>query len=80
MQWIVAGNINRDVVGQWLEALEKSLQQNLERSESYVLIWDNASFHLGGNLETIVRKHRIRIVQLPAYSPDLTPLNTVGLS
>ncbi len=74
MPWVVTGNINRDVVGQWLEALGKSLQQAQEKPKPHVLIWDNASFHLGGNLETIARKYRIRIVQLPAYSPDFNPI------
>jgi transposase len=39
-----------------------------------VLIWDNARFHLGGELLTIAKHYRIRIVQLPAYSPDFNPI------
>lgn len=76
MPWVVAGNINRQVVEQWLEALGKSLQQGQEKPIPYVLIWDNASIHLGGNLEAIARKYQIRIVQLPAYSPDLNPIES----
>ena len=72
--WVVAGNINWAVVEQWLEALGKALQQNLENPIPSVLIWDNARFHFGGRLEAIARKYHIRLVQLPAYSPDLNPI------
>lgn len=76
MPWVVAGNINREVIEQWLETLGKSLQYGREKPKPYVLvpIWDNARFHLGGNLETIAKKYHIRLVQLPAYSPDLNPI------
>lgn len=74
MPWVVTGNINRALVEQWLEALGKSLQQGQEKPKPYVLIWDNASFHLGGQLKAIAEKYRIRLVQLPAYSPDLNPI------
>ncbi|WP_081485833.1 transposase [Thiothrix nivea] len=74
MPWVVTGNINRMIVEQWLEALGKSLQQGQEKPKPYVLVWDNASFHLGGDLEAIAMKYQIRIIQLPAYSPDLNPI------
>lgn len=74
MPWVITGNINRTVVEQWLEALGKSLPQDPTDPKEYVLIWDNASFHLGGELKTIAKQYRIRIVQLPAYSPDLNPI------
>jgi transposase len=54
----------------------KSLQHGQEKPKPYVLIWDNACVHLSGNLETIAKKYRIRLVQLPAYSPDLNPIES----
>lgn len=74
MPWVVTGNINRQLVEQWLEALGEHLQQGQEKLIPYVLIWDNARFHLGGKLQAIAKKYCIRIVQLPAYSPDLNPI------
>ncbi|OQX09151.1 MAG: hypothetical protein BWK73_23495 [Thiothrix lacustris] len=74
MPWVVQGTINREVVEQWLTALGQSLPQETETPKPYVLIWDNASFHLGGELLTIAKQYRIRIVQLPAYSPDFNPI------
>lgn len=45
-----------------------------EETGGLVLIWDNARFHLGGELLTIAKQYQIRIVQLPAYSPDFNPI------
>ncbi|MEZ5454482.1 MAG: transposase [Thiothrix sp.] len=72
--WVLTGNINRTVVEQWLEALGQDLPQDQANPKDYVLIWDNASFHLGGKLEAIAKQYRIRLVQVPAYSPDLNPI------
>ena len=74
MPWVVNGTINRAVVEQWLAALGQALPQNAADPKPYVLIWDNASFHLGGELLAIAKLYRIRIVQLPAYSPDFNPI------
>lgn len=74
MPWVVTGTINREVVEQWLTALGQSLPQEGAAPKPYVLIWDNARFHLGGKLLTIAKQYRIRIVQLPAYSPDFNPI------
>ncbi|WMP15787.1 transposase [Thiothrix lacustris] len=74
MPWVVNGTINRAVVEQWLAALGQTLPQNAADPKPYVLIWDNASFHLGGELLAIAKLYRIRIVQLPAYSPDFNPI------
>ena len=48
MPWVVTGTINREVVEQWLTALGQSLPQETGTPKPYVLIWDNARFHLGG--------------------------------
>ena len=74
MPWVVQGTINRSVVEQWLVALGQSLPQDATDPKPYVLIWDNASFHLNGNLLELAKQYHIRIVQLPAYSPDFNPI------
>ena len=35
---------------------------------------DNASFHRGDELKEIAEKFEINIIYLPAYSPDLNPI------
>jgi transposase len=39
-----------------------------------VIIWDNASFHQSGKLETLIEEGGSRLLFLPAYSPDLNPI------
>ncbi len=41
-----------------------------------ILIQDNASYHTSGPLQTFYADHadRLTVYQLPAYSPDLTPI------
>ncbi len=72
--WVLTGTVNRTVVEQWLIAFDK--QRGFRRAEkpSAILIMDNARFHKGGKLETIAQPFGIRLVYLPAYSPDLNPI------
>tara|TARA_B110000091_G_scaffold201539_1_gene233241 strand:- start:78 stop:530 length:453 start_codon:yes stop_codon:yes gene_type:complete len=51
---------------------EKCLCPNLKPGD-YV-IWDNAAFHRGDELKEIAEKFDINIIYLPAYSPDLNPI------
>ncbi len=39
-----------------------------------VLILDNASIHKGGRIEHLVNEARCHLLYLPAYSPDLNPI------
>jgi transposase len=39
-----------------------------------VLVLDNASIHKGGQIECLVSKAGCRVLYLPAYSPDLNPI------
>jgi transposase len=39
-----------------------------------VLILDNASIHKGGRIEYLVSKARCHLLYLPAYSPDVNPI------
>ena len=51
---------------------EQCLCPNLKPGD-YVIM-DNASFHKGEDIIEIAEKHQIKIVYLPAYSPDLNPI------
>jgi transposase len=39
-----------------------------------ILIWDNASFHKSNQLKELVEAHGHTMLFLPAYSPDLNPI------
>ena len=38
------------------------------------LIIDNASFHKGKRIQEVINKSRYELIFLPAYSPDLNPI------
>jgi transposase len=42
-----------------------------------VIIMDNASFHRGKKLEELFEKYNHRLVFLPAYSPELNPIENM---
>lgn len=39
-----------------------------------VLIWDNATFHKSQELKDLIEKAGHTLIFLPAYSPDLNPI------
>ena len=39
-----------------------------------VIIWDNASFHKSEKLQEVIEESGSRLLFLPAYSPDLNPI------
>ncbi len=39
-----------------------------------VSIWDNGSFHQSEKLETLIEESGSHLLFLPAYSPDLNPI------
>ena len=51
---------------------EQCLCPNLKPGD-YVIM-DNASFHKGEGIVEIAEKYQINIIYLPAYSPDLNPI------
>jgi len=72
--WVITGTVNRTVVEHWLTAFGDDLRKTMAQPSSVVLIMDNASFHKGGKLRGIARRYGIRLLYLPAYSPDLNPI------
>ena len=58
---------------QFFEAwFEKHLIPLLKRGT--VVVMDNASFHRKNCLNNIAKKHEVRIIFLPPYSPELNPI------
>ena len=40
----------------------------------YTIIMDNASFHRKKKLRNLARRHGLKLLFLPAYSPDYNPI------
>lgn len=68
--YVFEGHCDRVWVEYWLERL----CQCLPRGEKHYLIMDNASFHKGGEIKAIVEKYGHALMYLPAYSPELNPI------
>ena len=54
------------------EWFEKCLMPEL--TEDAVIVMDNASFHRKKRLNEIALEHKVRIIFLPPYSPELNPI------
>ena len=63
------GACNRRLVEQWLE---ESLLPQLNRGD--VIVMDNASFHKGQRIETLISEAGCELWYLPTYSPDLNKI------
>ena len=71
---VFQGSCDRNVFVCWLEYLLKDLKQKDEQTQKYLLILDNASIHKGPVIDDLAARYQTRIVYLPAYSPDLNPI------
>ena len=56
------------------EYLLQDLKQKDDQTNSYLLILDNASIHKGRVIDDLAARYQTRVVYLPAYSPDLNPI------
>lgn len=72
--WVVKGTVSRSTVECWLTAFGEQLGHQNTDNPSSVLIMDNAPFHKKGKLKQMAQQYGIRLVYLPAYSPDLNPI------
>lgn len=61
---------NKEVFKTWLE---KVLLPNISEGKKCIIM-DNASFHKGDYIEEIIEDKGHKILYLPAYSPDLNPI------
>ena len=66
---LIMGRVDRTVFETWIEACLIPVLQ-----PGQWLVIDNATFHKGGRIEELVEQVGCRVVYLPAYSPDLNPI------
>ena len=66
---VFEGSCNKAVVGAYFEQVLLP-----ELPAGSVLVLDNASFHQGKHLEQLASEKGVELMYLPAYSPDLNPI------
>ena len=66
---VFEGSCKRDIVDTYFE---KVLLPELERGS--VVVLDNAGFHKSAKTQHLAQKHGIELMFLPAYWPDLNPI------
>ena len=66
---VFQGSCDRKLFVGWLDYLFRNLP-----TSNYLLILDNASIHKGKEIEQLAETYNVRIAYLPAYSPDLNPI------
>jgi transposase len=62
-------NTNSEFFENWFKT---SLVKSIQRGSTIIL--DRASFHRKVKLKNLARRHGMRLVFLPAYSPDFNPI------
>ncbi len=67
--FVFEGNCTREVFETYLI---KILIPNIKPGQTIVM--DNASFHKRGKIQEIIEKAECQLIYLPAYSPDLNPI------
>lgn len=67
---LLSPRLNTEVVNAFLREFSKTLADD----EHAVMIWDGAGFHTGHQLQVPAN---ITLVQLPAYSPELNPVENL---
>ena len=71
---VFQGSCDRNIFVCWLEYLLQDLKQKDDQNKHYLLILDNASIHKGSIIDDLAARYQTRVVYLPAYSPDLNPI------
>jgi transposase len=66
---VFQGYCNTLVVKSWLKEVLIP-----ELTAGQVVIWDNARFHKASEFEELIEEAGCRLIFLPAYSPDLNPI------
>jgi transposase len=56
----------------FLEWIRNNLLPTLK--EGFVVIMDNAPWHLGEDIKTLIESTGAKLLKLPPYSPDLNPI------
>jgi transposase len=68
---VYQGTADRHVVYAYFESILPKLKQGS------VVILDNASYHKSTELQKLFLKHKITLLYLPPYSPDLNPIENL---
>jgi transposase len=67
-----AGNISRDEVEQFLRCLLRHLRGHV------IVVWDGASIHHPKGLQYLLARYpRLHLERLPAYAPQLNPIEAL---
>ena len=66
---VLPGAMNTDALLAWVEQV---LAPKLRRGD--IVIWDNVGFHNAPEVAGALKKRGVRIEFLPAYSPELNPI------
>ncbi|WP_336162750.1 IS630 family transposase [Acinetobacter ursingii] len=73
--FIFQGSCDRSTFAGWLEYLLKGLPKDKSgQYQKHLLILDNASIHKGEEIDQLALQYNARLMYLPAYSPDLNPI------
>lgn len=67
---IIVPHLNTDVINLFLEQFSAALEQGVHA----ILVWDGAGYHRSGKLKI---PGNITVVPLPAYSPELNPIENL---
>lgn len=72
---VFQGSCDRAMFTGWLRYLLENLtKDNQDKTKRHLLILDNASIHKNGDIKKLAKDFNCRIIYLPAYSPDLNPI------
>lgn len=66
---LLSGNVDTRVFTSWVKV---DLLPKLPPKSTIVL--DNASFHKGAEMKSLIQKSGHKLLYLPSYSPDLNPI------
>lgn len=67
---LLSPQLNTKIINEFLAQFSESLPAD----EHAVMVWDGAGFHTSGQLRV---PHNITLVKLPAYSPELNPIENL---
>ena len=69
---LICSHLNTQMMNIFLSQLSETLGENVQA----LLVWDGAGYHRSSTLEV---PENITLVQLPAYSPELNPIELLWL-
>lgn len=70
---LICTHLNTDVINAFLREFSRTLEENVQA----VMVWDGAGYHSGSGKLQI--PDNISLIDLPAYSPELNPIERLWL-